>query len=269
MAAGKKTYYQVSFTGGQALAAVIVVILALGLAFFFGARAGFERAGETEPATAPKETPTAAAPAATESVSTTTRPVPATTSAAAASASPAPGNTTEETPVFEDREAGVGETPRTGIGENPKTSVGETPPRTGAGKTPKTASGPATEAPSRTEIAGAPSTASPAPSKPAAPASPSGKPETGPETPARKASPPAKGGYWVQVISTSSKTEASRWKEKLAARSYRTAAVTSVDSKKGKLYRVRTGPYPDRAQAKKAAEKISAQFKQKAWVAAE
>jgi cell division septation protein DedD len=73
----------------------------------------------------------------------------------------------------------------------------------------------------------------------------------------------------VQVLSTSSKAEAVRWKEKLAAKSYRTAAVTAVESKKGKLYRVRTGPYPDRAQAKKAAAKISADFKQQAWVASE
>jgi cell division septation protein DedD len=70
-------------------------------------------------------------------------------------------------------------------------------------------------------------------------------------------------------VSTSSRAEANRWKEKLAARKYRTAAVSSVESSKGKLWRVRIGPYPDRTQANKAAEKITAEFRQKAWVAPE
>lgn len=44
MGAGKKkTYYQISFTQGQALGGVIVLLVALALAFFFGARAGFTR----------------------------------------------------------------------------------------------------------------------------------------------------------------------------------------------------------------------------------
>ena len=257
MADGKKTYYQVSFTGGQALAAVIVVILALGLAFFFGARAGFERGGESEPAAVSREPAPPAAPAAsTETASTSPRTAAAATSAAAPSASPSPG-ATEETPVFEDREAGVGETPKNSVGETPKNSVGETPKNASAA------------APSRTEIAGSShSAAAPPPTKVASTTTNPATPKVESETSPRKASSPAR-GYWVQVISTSSKAEASRWKEKLAAKSYRTAAVTAVDSTKGKLYRVRTGPYPDRAQARKAAEKISAQFKQKAWVASE
>jgi cell division septation protein DedD len=40
-----------------------------------------------------------------------------------------------------------------------------------------------------------------------------------------------------------------------------------VDSKKGKLYRVRVGPYPDREQAKRVAAKISSEEKFSAWVA--
>jgi cell division septation protein DedD len=244
MADGKKTYYQVSFTSGQALAAVIAVILALGLSFFLGAKAGFERAGETEPR-----------PASTEA-----HPVPAptppggsmATSPETASASnPAPpGASSEEAPVFEDREASVPES------------------RKGA------RSEPASAAPSRTEIAGSapPKAAPPSGAKAAAPepSEPKGADESAMrETPSKKPSgASAKSGFFVQVLSTSSKPEALRWKDRLSAKSYR-AAVTSVDSSKGKLYRVRTGPYTDRTQAKKVAAKISADFKQKAWVAPE
>jgi DedD protein len=240
MAEAKKTYYQVSFTGGQALAAVAVVIVALGVSFFLGAKAGFERS--SEPAAAPATRPAAGNAIAPPGAATTTAAPEAETTAAA-------GTGTEEAPVFEDREAGVREE--------------------------KPAEGP--QAPSRTEIAGAPPAAASA-KKPAASRQESTKPagETKraeaakpSEAGARPSSEPRGGGrgYFVQILSTSSKAEAGRWKEKLAARSWRTAAVTSVPSKKGTLWRVRVGPYPDAAQAKKAAAKISAEFRQKAWVA--
>jgi len=253
MAEGKKTYYQVSFTGGQALAAVISVILALGLAFFFGAKAGFERGADTEGAAASRPVPVTPAPSPGESTAAAGAVPPATSSSSSSSAAASPAaGAIEEAPVFEDREAGPAQAPRSpAIGPAPSTG------------------------PSRTEIAGSPAPAapkvSPAPVPPAAP-SKTEAPKKGPAEPSEPSpakAAPARGGFYVQVLSTSSKPEAARWKEKLAAKSYRTAAVTSVDSKKGKLYRVRTGPYPDRAQAKKAAAKISAEFKQKAWVAPE
>ena len=255
MADGKKTYYQVSFTGGQALAAVVSIVVALGLSFFFGAKAGFERTAE--PGAAPNARPAPVGAAA---------PAPAETSATeAASPTPSAVAASEEAPVFEDREPGVAES--------------KTPP----------AAGEASRAPSRTEISGAPKTAAtkPGASHPAAPTASSELPtsaapakdaqaraarepaRTAGGEPAQKTAPARAGGYFVQVLSTSSKAEARRWKEKLEAKSYRTAAVSSVESKKGTLFRVRLGPYPDRAQAKKAAAKISSEFKQKAWVAPE
>ena len=241
MADGKKTYYQVSFTSTQALAAVVIVLAALGVSFFLGAKAGFEKSGETEIATArpgpavPPAATTEAPPTVASTASTTTPSAPPVTSPApASSAAAAPA--TEEAPVFEDREAGVPESP---AGAGPSRTV-----IAGGG----TATGAHPAAPPRTA----------APGNGAPPAAETGK------TPAA-----AKGGFYVQVISTSSKSEAVRWKEKLAAKSYRTAAVSTVESKKGMLYRVRTGPYPDHAQAKKAAARISTEFKQKAWVASE
>jgi DedD protein len=255
MAEGKKTYYQVSFTGGQALAAVISVILALGLAFFFGAKAGFERAPETEGVAATRPVPVAPAPASGETTASAGT-VPPGTSSASSSSSPAStsgaAGAIEEAPVFEDREAGPAQAPRSPtIGPAPSTG------------------------PSRTEIAGGSGTPIPRAAAAPPPAASGSKTEAPKKPPSEQSdrSPakaaPGKGGYYVQVLSTSSKAEAGRWKEKLAAKSYRSAAVTSVDSKKGKLYRVRTGPYADKTQAKKAAAKISADFKQKAWVAPE
>jgi cell division septation protein DedD len=231
MPEGKKAYYQVSFTGAQALAAVVVMIAALGAAFFLGSKAGFEKSGESEPpparaaASAPATAPSAAAPSSE------------------ASSAPAPEASTssEEAPVFEDREAGVAEPPAAGRASS--------------------------SAPSRTEIAApAPSGGAPAKGSPARPA-PAAAPA--PAKPEPEKSAAAKTGYFVQIVSTSSKSEANRWKEKLAAKKYRTAAVSSVESKKGTLWRVRVGPYADKEQAKKAAAKITAEFKQKAWVAPE
>ena len=253
MAEGKKTYYQVSFTGGQALAAVIAVILALGVAFFFGAKAGFERLSDTEAAPGPRDVRAVPAPVSPAENPATTAAAPAATLSPAPATSATAGVSTEEAPVFEDREAAP-------AGASGAPTIGPAP----------------TTGPSRTEIAGAPAANAPKASAP--PTSPPGGARPAEEKkgaaagsePASKTGPaPAKGEYYVQVLSTSSRAEAARWKEKLAAKSYRTAAVTTIDSKKGKLYRVRTGPYADRAQAKKAAAKISADFKQKAWVASE
>jgi DedD protein len=237
MPEGKKAYYQVSFTGGQALAAVVVMIAALGTAFFLGSKAAFEKGGEPEPVPA--------RPAASVSAPPSAAPAPSETST-----TPAPEGSTasEEAPVFEDREAGV---------EPPKPSAGGAP----------------SSAPSRTELPGAVSSGagagketSPAHSAPAAHPIPAAA--TPAKPPAEKPSP-ARSGYFVQIVSTSSKNEANRWKEKLVAKKYRTAAVSSVDSKKGTLWRVRVGPYADKDLAKKAAAKITAEFNQKAWVAPE
>jgi septal ring-binding cell division protein DamX len=245
MAEGKKTYYQVSFTGGQALAAVIAVILALGVAFFFGAKAGFERLSDTETAPGPRDVHAVPAPPVAAESPATTAPTPAATLSPAPATSATAAVSTEEAPVFEDREAAPPEARGSAtIGPAPSTG------------------------PSRTEIAGAPAAAAPKKSAPASPA-PGGASSAAEKTPAEAGAASSRSGYYVQVLSTSSKAEAARWKEKLAAKSYHTAAVTTVESKKGKLYRVRTGPYPDLAQAKKAAAKISADFKQKAWVASE
>jgi hypothetical protein len=211
MGEAPKSYYQVSFTGTQALIALFVLLTGLAVSFYLGARAGFSG---TRAAAPPR---VSSPPAAPVPAPVPAPPVPPTAaSASAASASPAP----VVAESFEDREAGVSE---------------------------ESAAGP----PSRTELASGSATAAPSPKSPA-------KVES---------APPAKApAFYVQVLSTHSKSEAVRWKERLAGKKYR-AAVSAVDSSKGRMYRVRVGPYADRDQAKKAAAKISAEEKHAAWVA--
>ncbi len=266
----KKAYYQVSFTGVQALVGLAGVLAALALAFFLGAKAGFEKsaaAGAAPSVVPPGESDSSATSPAPPTSTTieggstsrstseraSTRPIasPATTAAtspAATSSAALPPLEPQEAPVFEDREAGV----------------------------------PAEKAPSRTEIAGETSrTPSPSPSAPAkamtakagtakADAPKTAPAKEGPASPSEVRGPAASelspSGFFVQIVSTTSKSEASRWKDRLTAKKYR-AALSSVDSSKGKMYRVRLGPYPDREQARKLAEKISGEFHQKAWVA--
>lgn len=233
-----KSYYQVSFTGVQALVGLVTLLAALALAFFLGAKAGFEKStSASAPSVVPPgESEASSVPAAPTSttIAAPPSPAPAPASAAtaaappAATAAPAPAST-QEAPVFEDREAGVPE-----------------------------------QAPSRTEIAGETSR-----TPPSAPASKNPPRKTAPsprEEPSAAPAPKAVSGFYVQIVSTTSKSEATRWKDRLAAKKYR-PALSSVDSNKGKMYRVRLGPYPDRDQAKKLADRISAEFHQKAWVA--
>jgi cell division septation protein DedD len=227
MGDSQKSYYQVSFTGTQALLALLVVLGALGLSFFLGARAGFSRAerkpdsGEAAHGTV---SPAPAAEPPASSVTAGPSPSPAPGKASASAAAPASAGPIV-TQTFEDREAGIPE---------------ETAPRSTELK-------PSGARPSRTEIVGSP-----------APSREEPKPE------AKSAQKPA--GFYVQVLSTSSKAEASRWKERLAGKKYK-ASVSSVESKKGKLFRVRVGPYADKEQAKKVAAKISSEDKRQAWVA--
>ncbi len=140
------------------------------------------------------------------------------------------------TQTFEDREAGLPE---------------DTAPPSSEIKTSE-------PSPSRTTIAGSSASSPRTQTKPAAAPREPAKAEV------REAAKPAR--FYVQVLSTSSRSEAGRWRERLAAKKYK-AAVSSVETKKGKLFRVRVGPYTDREQAKRIAAKISTEEKRQAWVA--
>jgi cell division septation protein DedD len=71
---------------------------------------------------------------------------------------------------------------------------------------------------------------------------------------------PGAGRYWVQVASLTSRQEASALSGRLSKRGYR-SQVLSADAPKGKgrVYRVRVGPYPSEDEAGKAAGRLNKQ----------
>ena len=85
--------------------------------------------------------------------------------------------------------------------------------------------------------------------------------------PKKAAAPaPATGGFWIQVLSTTSESEAKSRRTRLAARGYR-AAVSPVHGAKGPtLYRVRIGPYSSKEEASKASEAIVRKEKVRTWI---
>jgi cell division septation protein DedD len=93
-------------------------------------------------------------------------------------------------------------------------------------------------------------------------------PKTTPATPAKRAAAPAPaaaGGYWVQVLATSSEKEARSYRTRISARGYR-AAVESARGPKGLQYRVRVGPYPSREDAARAQETLVRKVKARTWI---
>ena len=73
-------------------------------------------------------------------------------------------------------------------------------------------------------------------------------------------------GYWIQVLSTTSESEARARRSRLASSGYR-AAVSPIRGAKGPtLYRVRIGPYPSREEASKVAEALDRKEKIRTWI---
>jgi len=85
--------------------------------------------------------------------------------------------------------------------------------------------------------------------------------------PARKASSPSvKDGYWVQVLSTTSQSEANSRRVRLSGQGFR-ATVSPVRGAKGPaLYRVRVGPYASREEASKASETLARKERVRTWI---
>ena len=77
---------------------------------------------------------------------------------------------------------------------------------------------------------------------------------------------PAQGGFWVQVLSTTSESEARSRRTRLEGHGFR-AGVSPVRGTKGPiLYRVRVGPYNSREEAAKASEDLLRREKVKTWI---
>ena len=206
-----QTHYQVSFTVRQALLLFVGLLLALGIAYFFGLMTGLtgRARGPEEAASAaaePARTP-AAEKSAEKAVRGTGAPAAARESARAPESRHALASPREEpTPpselqLFED-------------------------------------GGEPTPAPARKVLEPA--------STPAAAAASAGE-------------------FWVQVLSVSSEREARDRSAKLARHNFHTAVVAG-STPRGKVYRVRVGPYRSREEASRAATLLQTREKVSPWI---
>jgi cell division septation protein DedD len=146
-----------------------------------------------------------------------------------------------------------------------------------AASTPASDAAPALSAPAQSKAAAAESRTTPPALAAREPGTAGGlqffedHPEEAPKTtpaPAEKkaaASAGAAGGYWVQVLATSSEREARSYRTKLSARGYR-AAIAAARGPKGPQYRVRVGPYASREEAARAEEALVRKEKARTWI---
>ncbi len=134
---------------------------------------------------------------------------------------------------------------------------------------------------SRTELAGGAGVPTPPPAEPTAPgtlhpfqdgaaneASAITEASGGKSPAAAKPEDLSAGTFWVQVASLSSRDEASRLSGRLARHGFRSQVLTAAGPKgKGRVYRVRVGPYRSEDDAGRAADKLSKQENVKSpWV---
>jgi len=86
--------------------------------------------------------------------------------------------------------------------------------------------------------------------------------------PAAKPSESTAGTFWVQVASLSSREDAGALSSRLARRGFRSQILTAAGPKgKGRVYRVRVGPYRSEDDANRAAAKLTKQENVKSpWV---
>ncbi len=214
-----RTHYQISLTARQAVGLFAGLLLAIGLAFFFGLMAGLSGRDRSGPERIADGAEAAKVPtAAPDSPPPVETGIPSGDTSAAAAQTPAPGEATPPATLrtFEDS-----------ADEEPAPAPND--------------SG------SRTRIAG--SAAQP----PASAASPAKAPAA--------SRPPASGGagrIWVQAASLSSHDEASALGARLNRHGFH-AVVLPGSGPKGKIYRVRVGPYPSEDEASRAVAKLSRQ----------
>jgi len=218
------THYQISLTARQAVGAFAGLLVALGLAFFFGLMAGYsgrergEAPRESSPADAARPAASADVPPRVE---TGVEAKSEAGTATAAAAEPTPPATIHP---FEDSAE-----------EESAASV-------------------AAQSGSRTTVAGSPAESSaPKSTKPAA------------ARPA--AAPPDR--VWVQAASLSSRADADALGGRLSKHGFH-AVVLPGSGPKGKVYRVRVGPYRSEEEASQAVAKLAHQEKiREPWIVPE
>lgn len=129
----------------------------------------------------------------------------------------------------------------------------------------------ATMAANRTAPTSAPAASSPPPAgtrvqnKPAAPSSSPAKPVPTPAKESPTAKPAVAGRTFVQVYSSSNGARAKEILAELKKAGF-PVAVAETPKNGGTSYRVRVGPYTDRAKADSAASRLRRQFRLETWV---
>ncbi|MGE5414315.1 MAG: SPOR domain-containing protein [Syntrophomonadaceae bacterium] len=224
-----RTHYQISLTARQALGLFVALLVALGLAYFFGLMTGLSgregRGAPEAPAQAALAEPTAAAPAAEPAVPPVETGVPVAVRAPAGNAStPPPAEPTVPATLqtFEDGTEGEGNAAAASAAPGSRTTVVGAP----------------APAPARAPAA---KSAAPAPAPAAAHASPAGK-------------------VWVQAASLSSADEANALGARLSRHGFH-AVVQPGSGPRGRVYRVRVGPYRSEDEASKAVDRLTRQEK--------
>ncbi|MEP6801682.1 MAG: SPOR domain-containing protein [Acidobacteriota bacterium] len=223
-----RTHYQLSFTARQALLLFVGLLGALAAAYALGLMTGL--AGHDGP-----ETPVAAATPGTE-ISTKTAP-----SAVTPEALEIPRAVRGVAPS---RAAQRGVTSTSGAPVPTSSPIA-------AGPTPSPGLQLFDDGPDRT----------PAPGSAAARRVRTPKPSS--ETSGVRAA--AAGSFWVQALSAPSEKEARLRRDRLAAHGF-PAAVSSGSGPKGKVYRVRVGPFKTRDEAEKSAARLMTREKLQPWI---
>ena len=86
-----------------------------------------------------------------------------------------------------------------------------------------------------------------------------------PRASAAKAESPASGGFRVQIVSVSSRSEADAEAARLSLRGF-SARVEPGTGPKGTIYRVRVGPFSSREEAVRASERLAAEGRRGTWI---
>lgn len=222
-------HYQVSITGRQAGVFFIALLAALGLAFFFGMKTGAASRRSAEPS--------GRLPVADVVVPTPVPDVP--------HGSPSPAEAAEKPLGFEESRPGPAGAPsQAGSPSISSPAVKESGSKGAAAapKGPEAAPPKSSEKPVKAEKAEPPA--------PKVVEHPAPKPETV-EKPAR---PAASGKIWVQVSALPAE-KADELVKKLKAKGY--ATDLSPVEKDPNIFRIRVGPYSDRAKAEAAAKKLA------------
>jgi cell division protein FtsN len=217
---GGPVHYQISITGRQAAAFFLALLVALGLAFFFGMKTG----------AAARHGDVAAVSASNDSIASGPR-----------AEKEEPSKATQAT---DDRKLGFAplkpEPSEEASKEPTKPPTKSEPPR------PKPTEG----AEPSPEPTAAPKAVAVSPTRPPAP-EPTHAPKAEPTKAPEKGTP-----FFVQVLATKSPETADDLAKKLKKAGFK-ADVSEIPNRPG-WFRVRVGPYPDKAKAQAAAKKIQA-----------